>query len=158
MLTLRQILDCEGYYYNVRTGDILRNIGTGEARCWTKGSWTTLDPSIDLSLPQFELISMDVALSFETVQHLINQKYGPSIPRRFINRQTARQADGNVITEETNMTLNAPAKVTDPVCRMEINLAEAAGKSNYQGHTYYFCNPSCKQQFDQNPQQYADRR
>lgn len=158
MRTLRQILDCKGYYYNVRTGDILRNIGTGEARCWTEGSWTTLDPSIELDLPQFELISTEVALSFETVQHLINEKYGPSVLRRFINRQTALQADGNVITEEANMTLNAPAKVTDPVCRMEINPAEAAGKSEYQGHTYYFCNPSCKRQFHQNPQQYADRR
>ncbi len=29
--------------------------------------------------------------------------------------------------------------VKDPVCGMEIDPKEAAGKSEYQGQTYYFC-------------------
>lgn len=157
MRTLRQILECEGYYYNVQTGEIFRNIGTGGARCWTESSWTTLDSSIELDLPQFELISTDVSLPFVTLQHLINEKYDSSVSRRLINRQAALQADGDVITEEVSMMLKAPTKVTDPICRMGINPAEAAGKSEYKGHTYYFCNPSCQHQFDQNPQQYFDR-
>lgn len=45
----------------------------------------------------------------------------------------------------------------DPVCGMQVNPASAAGKSEYQGKTYYFCNAGCKRKFDQNPQQYADR-
>jgi len=31
----------------------------------------------------------------------------------------------------------------------------AAGKSEYNGKTYYFCSPGCKAKFDQNPKQYV---
>ena len=47
--------------------------------------------------------------------------------------------------------------VTDPVCGMEIDPKDAAGTSDYQGQTYYFCSPGCKKQFDKNPQQYVDQ-
>jgi len=43
----------------------------------------------------------------------------------------------------------------DPVCGMEVNPKDAAGKSQHQGQTYYFCSEDCKEKFDQNPQQYA---
>ena len=46
-------------------------------------------------------------------------------------------------------------KVTDPVCGMEIDSETAAGKSEYQGQTYYFCSPGCKQDFDEDPGQYV---
>lgn len=42
----------------------------------------------------------------------------------------------------------------DPVCKMQVNEATAAGKSDYQGKTYYFCAVSCKTKFDQNPEKY----
>jgi YHS domain-containing protein len=45
----------------------------------------------------------------------------------------------------------------DPVCGMQVSEQQAAGKSEYQGETYYFCSPSCKQQFDQNPGRYANQ-
>lgn len=44
---------------------------------------------------------------------------------------------------------------TDPVCKMTIDEKSAAGKSDYNGKTYYFCSLSCKATFDQNPQQYT---
>jgi Cu+-exporting ATPase len=43
----------------------------------------------------------------------------------------------------------------DPVCGMQVDPGTAAGKSEYQGKTYYFCNPGCKRKFDQNPGQYV---
>lgn len=43
----------------------------------------------------------------------------------------------------------------DPVCDMEIDEQSAAGRSQFQGQTYYFCTQSCKDEFDQNPEQYA---
>ncbi len=45
--------------------------------------------------------------------------------------------------------------VKDVVCGMEINPEEAAGQSEYQGKTFYFCAPGCKRKFDANPQQYV---
>ena len=46
--------------------------------------------------------------------------------------------------------------VRDPVCGMDINPNTAAGKSDYQGQTYYFCSTGCKKAFDRNPEKYVD--
>lgn len=43
----------------------------------------------------------------------------------------------------------------DPVCGMDVDEKTAAGTSQYQGQTYYFCSPGCKREFDRNPQKYA---
>ncbi|MFZ0534717.1 MAG: YHS domain-containing protein [Anaerolineales bacterium] len=43
----------------------------------------------------------------------------------------------------------------DPVCGMEVDPKTAAGKSEYQGKTYYFCSPGCKRDFDKEPQKYV---
>jgi Cu+-exporting ATPase len=43
----------------------------------------------------------------------------------------------------------------DPVCGMQVDPAKAAGSSENNGKTYYFCSASCKQKFDRDPKQYA---
>ena len=43
----------------------------------------------------------------------------------------------------------------DPVCKMQVDESKAAGKSEYQGKTYYFCATVCKTKFDKEPQKYA---
>jgi len=45
--------------------------------------------------------------------------------------------------------------VKDVVCGMQIDEKGAAGKSEHQGKTYFFCSPGCKAKFDQNPAKYA---
>jgi Cu+-exporting ATPase len=45
----------------------------------------------------------------------------------------------------------------DPVCGMTIDQARAAGKSEYQGQTYYFCSKGCKDAFDRQPDAYVTR-
>jgi YHS domain-containing protein len=47
------------------------------------------------------------------------------------------------------------ATMKDPVCGMDVDPAKAAGTSEYQGKTYYFCAKVCKTKFDANPQQYV---
>jgi YHS domain-containing protein len=47
--------------------------------------------------------------------------------------------------------------VKDPVCGMTIDPKTAAGKSDYQGQTYYFCSPGCKRAFDKEPEKYAGK-
>ena len=49
-------------------------------------------------------------------------------------------------------------KVKDPVCGMMIAPETAAGNSEYNGATYYFCSPGCKASFDANPRQYAGNK
>jgi Cu+-exporting ATPase len=38
---------------------------------------------------------------------------------------------------------------------MAVDPGNAAGESEYQGTTYYFCSPRCKERFDKNPQKFV---
>ncbi len=42
----------------------------------------------------------------------------------------------------------------DPVCGMRVDPARAAGSSEHQGETYYFCSKGCKAKFDADPGRY----
>ena len=46
-------------------------------------------------------------------------------------------------------------KTTDPVCGMTVAREQAAGKSEYQGTTFYFCSTTCKRRFDADPAKFA---
>ena len=43
----------------------------------------------------------------------------------------------------------------DVVCGMQVDPKKAAGKSEHQGKSYYFCSPVCKKKFDAAPEQYT---
>jgi YHS domain-containing protein len=46
----------------------------------------------------------------------------------------------------------------DVVCGMEVDEQRAAGKSEYEGRSYYFCSPGCQQRFEADPARYSDAR
>ena len=48
-----------------------------------------------------------------------------------------------------------PTMERDVVCGMQVDPQKAAGSSEYNGKTYYFCAKSCKTKFDANPGQYV---
>ena len=43
----------------------------------------------------------------------------------------------------------------DVVCGMDVDPAKAAGKSEYNGKTFYFCSKACKTKFDADPAKYG---
>lgn len=45
----------------------------------------------------------------------------------------------------------------DLVCGMDVDVATAAGQTEYQGQTYYFCGSTCKEKFDLKPEQYVGK-
>jgi YHS domain-containing protein len=48
--------------------------------------------------------------------------------------------------------VTTPAQtVHDPVCHMDIDPGSAAGRSEHEGKTYYFCSMGCKREFDNDP-------
>ena len=49
------------------------------------------------------------------------------------------------------------AQVKDPVCGMTVDDATAVDTSEYQAKRYYFCSTDCKVEFDENPDDYAER-
>jgi Cu+-exporting ATPase len=42
----------------------------------------------------------------------------------------------------------------DPVCGMKVRPETAAGRHEYRGKTYYFCNPRCLERFTADPERY----
>jgi P-type Cu+ transporter len=46
-------------------------------------------------------------------------------------------------------------QVRDPVCGMTVDPQTAAGQSEFEGETYYFCSQMCKQKFDADPQHFT---
>ena len=44
----------------------------------------------------------------------------------------------------------------DPICGMQVEELDAAGQSEYEGKTYYFCSTGCKAKFEADPAEYAD--
>jgi membrane fusion protein, copper/silver efflux system len=62
-------------------------------------------------------------------------------------------------TKAPAMTMAAmePKESTDPVCGMKVEVAEAKATkltSEHQGKPYFFCNETCKKQFDADPAKY----
>jgi Cu+-exporting ATPase len=52
------------------------------------------------------------------------------------------------------MELRMANTLKDPVCGMDVTPETAAGKSEYNGTTYYFCGMGCKRSFDKEPEKY----
>jgi YHS domain-containing protein len=44
---------------------------------------------------------------------------------------------------------------TDPVCQMEVDERISEFKLNQNGEDYYFCSQECKDEFENNPEEYA---
>lgn len=42
----------------------------------------------------------------------------------------------------------------DPVCGMEVSRLTAIAEINYEGKTYYFCSPGCRDAFEAEPGKY----
>jgi membrane fusion protein, copper/silver efflux system len=83
------------------------------------------------------------------------QKFGKT-PERFAAKPEAGRAAEPAATPPKGPV--APAKVKDPVCGHEVDVAQAqAGglASDYRGKTYYFCSYACNKQFDKEPQAFA---
>jgi Cu+-exporting ATPase len=51
--------------------------------------------------------------------------------------------------------MQSATKTIDPVCGMEVDPDRAAGHSEHDGKTYWFCSASCKRKFDADPARYV---
>ncbi len=49
------------------------------------------------------------------------------------------------------------AEAKDPVCGMVIEESDAVGTSDHEGKRYHFCSKDCKEEFDESPEDYAEK-
>jgi YHS domain-containing protein len=43
----------------------------------------------------------------------------------------------------------------DPVCLMDVDVATAKHRADYDGHTFAFCGPACRKMFNADPTAYV---
>lgn len=66
------------------------------------------------------------------------------------------KAGAGMMGSGTSAEKKSAAKVVDPVCGMEVEMANAP-TTTYKGKTYYFCSEDDKAKFLKNPEQYANK-
>jgi YHS domain-containing protein len=49
------------------------------------------------------------------------------------------------------------ARVTDPVCGMEISSDKTGIQSRFDGRTYFFCSTTCAREFEAHPREVLER-
>lgn len=49
------------------------------------------------------------------------------------------------------------SKRIDPVCGMQIEEEDAAGRAEDDGRTYYYCSSACRRKFEVHPEDYANQ-
>ncbi len=54
--------------------------------------------------------------------------------------------------------LTPAVKAVDPVCGMSVDPANAKGKAEYGGKSYYFCCPGCEAKFKADPEKYLNAK
>ena len=59
--------------------------------------------------------------------------------------------------EQVEEEVVASGIAVDPICKMDVDIATATLVSEYNGKKYYFCNPYCKDTFDNNPEEFKDQ-
>ncbi|MCU0596884.1 MAG: SoxR reducing system RseC family protein [Desulfobacterota bacterium] len=79
--------------------------------------------------------------------------FGAALVLAFV---TYRQFSGDLQPYIDQVIAPKPASqgTIDPVCGMEVDPARAAVKIDYEGKTYFFCNPGCLEAFIREPSRY----
>jgi YHS domain-containing protein/positive regulator of sigma E activity len=57
---------------------------------------------------------------------------------------------------KTGLQVPSSLRVMDPVCKMEVDPATAAGHMTYNGKSYYFCRAGCLETFMKDPAKYGE--
>lgn len=96
--TFHEIRNCEGYYFDTLTRSIVRIVGPGPARCWREGSTEETELEGNPDGPRFVLLSTDVLAPLATIRRDAKARYGAV--GGVVNRQTAIEESGDVVTEE----------------------------------------------------------
>ncbi|MCS7220921.1 MAG: YHS domain-containing protein [Anaerolineae bacterium] len=131
------------------------------AASFGKDSVTVLHMLRDIK-PDIEVIYLNAGYEFpETlmfIERLKQDLNGPAVGQALPKREESAASMWALLTALNTKTKERRVVMAkDVVCGMEVDPKKAAGKSEYQGQTYYFCSRGCKAAFDKEPQKYVGR-
>lgn len=72
----------------------------------------------------------------------------------FLDEHIVRFADVYLTVHKTNSPYMKDKHATDPICGMDIFIADAAATTMYKKARYYFCSTECLQAFEQDAERY----
>jgi YHS domain-containing protein len=80
----------------------------------------------------------------------------PTVPGFVRERVTGEKAPPVSHDHEAMMREERKAEMAkDPVCGMDVEPESAAGSSEHDGQTYYFCSVACQEEFDSDPAKFT---
>jgi YHS domain-containing protein len=71
------------------------------------------------------------------------------------SRKFSRPERSNPMSSQHPKSAHTETRAIDPVCGMDVDPADTAYNSEFHGETYYFCSAICKDQFDNDPDEYV---
>ena len=80
---------------------------------------------------------------------------GRAVSAATMTHSESRGADMNDTQRDVSNARGSGEGEIDPVCGMTVQPDTAAGRSEYEGRTYYFCSAGCKTRFDADPESFV---
>ena len=95
-----------------------------------------------VSQAELDRIKAPAGLDLGPIQH---REIGVAIIAELVSLHAMGKIRGGLTPVEPSHT------AIDPVCEMEVDVANARWISEHEGETYYFCAPGCKAAFEKDP-------
>ncbi len=91
-----------------------------------------------------------------TGEHAVVAPHGVTIGPVATPRPVAMPRPVATVSAVTSAAPGAPISAIDPVCHMTVTIATARHTGTWDGRTWYFCNPRCKDKFLADPERYLE--
>jgi xanthine dehydrogenase accessory factor len=99
---------------------------------------------LDLGGRQPEEVALSILAEIVQLKHAARPAHAAASPAASIPASISAPAPA------------APVTAIDPVCHMTVTIATARHVGTWDGRTWYFCNPRCKDKFLADPARYLD--
>ena len=109
---------------------------------------------LDLGGRQPEEVALSILAEIVQLKHAARTGARPVVAAASAEAADAAPAASAAVAAVAPVAPVRPLTATDPVCHMTVTVATARHVGTWDGRTWYFCNPRCKDKFLADPQRY----
>ena len=111
---------------------------------------------LDLGGRQPEEVALSILAEIVQLKHAARTGARPVVAAASAEAADAAPAASAAVAAVAPVAPVRPLTATDPVCHMTVTVATARHVGTWDGRTWYFCNPRCKDKFLADPQRYLE--